>query len=362
MTTLLNVTLTPDQRSLLTAIAQPWIETGEWPLWANVQHEFDMRGQDADVVFHSLPRVGNEAPFASGYGYAVPMRAPIDPGHRVRLTVAGAYRLPKGRMAVGEPFMRTLRHMIDLYISSRPVLADEVPTVVLRSGELKIALPDLEPWFVKALPDLLSYEPAISTGGAHLGDGSWEREVTRSVMRFRGMHTVEEYIEKTCDIVAANAAQYAPTVVQEETMAAEPSRGAYVHVDLMEELQTVAATTRWKVHKLIALCQGLNDAYLAENPYACAAMIRSILDHIPPVFGHTDFKHVAAQHVFSMKRNDKNHAQKLAAFKDIADDVMHRPISHTVPRISMDDIPEPIRLNAVLNEVVVMLPKTAPAT
>lgn len=175
------------------------------------------------------------------------------------------------------------------------------------------------------------------------------------------MRTVEEYVAKTCEIVVANAAQYAPTVVQ-EALAAEPSRGAYVDVDLMAELETAAATTGWKVHKLIALCQDLNDAYAAGNPYACAAMIRTILDHIPPVFGHTNFKYVAAQHVFSMKRNDKMQAQKLAAFKDIADDVMHRPIGRTVPRISMDDLPEPIRLNAVLNEVVVMLPKTAPST
>ncbi|MFF3208406.1 hypothetical protein [Streptomyces sp. NPDC002962] len=41
-----------------------------------------------------------------------------------------------------------------------------------------------------------------------------------------------------------------------------------------------------------------------------------------------------------------------------ADDVMHRPIGHTVPRISMDDLPEPIRLNKVL----VMLPRSAPPT
>ncbi|SES39634.1 hypothetical protein SAMN04487983_104867 [Streptomyces sp. yr375] len=56
--------------------------------------------------------------------------------------------------------------------------------------------------------------PAISTGGAHLGDGSWEREVTRSVLQFRGMHTVEEYIDKTGEIVASNAALFAPTVVE----------------------------------------------------------------------------------------------------------------------------------------------------
>lgn len=40
------------------------------------------------------------------------------------------------------------------------------PYFILPSGELSAALPDLEPLSVKALPDLLSYEPAISTGGA----------------------------------------------------------------------------------------------------------------------------------------------------------------------------------------------------
>ncbi|MER6149347.1 hypothetical protein [Streptomyces hirsutus] len=56
-----------------------------------------------------------------------------------------------------------------------------------------------------------------------------------------------------------------------------------------------------------------------------------------------------------MKRTDKAHAQRLAAFKDIADDVMHRPISATVPVISMNDLPEPARLNAVLQELLSIL-------
>ncbi|MEU3282432.1 hypothetical protein [Streptomyces antibioticus] len=354
------MTLTQDQRSLLTAIAQPWIDTSEWPLWANVQHQFDMRGQDADAIFHSLPRVGNEVSFASGYGYAAPMRAPIDPGHMVRLTVAGVSKLPRMRIAVGEPFMHTLRHMIDLY-TRRPILVDEVPKTILRSGELTAALPKLDPWFVKVLPDLLSYEPAINTGGgAHLSDGSWEREVTRSVMQFRGMHTVEEYIEKTCEIVTKNAAQTAPfTIEEEQPMPTEPERAPYVDLALLDDLQKAAANTHWKVHKLIALCQGLNDAYKAGNPYVCAAMIRAVMDHIPPVFGHKDFKVVANQHTFMTQRTDKIHALKLVDFKDISDDGMHRQIGSSVPVLTMDNIPQPIRLNAMLQELLTILRKEA---
>ncbi|MFG3287244.1 hypothetical protein ACGF3G_00270 [Streptomyces sp. NPDC048179] len=357
MSMLLNLTLTPDQRDLLVAIAQPWKETGEWPLWANIQHQFDMDGRDADTIFHSLRRVGHEAPYASGYGYTIPMRAPIAPGDKVRLTVAGLYRLPKGRIAVGEPFVRALRHMIDLYIG-RPILTDGVPTIILRSGELEAALPDLDPWFVKVLPDLLSHEPAISTGGAHTGDG-WEREVTRSVMQFRGIHTVEEYIEKTCEIVLKNAAQYAPAAVVEAPVAAEPERAPYIDPGLLDDLEAAAASTTWKVHKLIALCNGLNDAYATGNAYVCAAMIRAIMDHIAPAFGHKDFKVVASQHAFVTQRADKIHAQKLVDFKDISDDAMHRQIGPSVPVLTMDNIPEPVRLNAMLQELLTILRKEA---
>ncbi|MFE5300660.1 hypothetical protein [Streptomyces sp. NPDC056632] len=114
-------------------------------------------------------------------------------------------------------------------------------------------------------------------------------------------------------------------------------------------------TTSWKVDKLLALCTELNDSYASGNAYACAALLRAVLDHIPPVFGHKDFKQVAAQHTFTVQRTDKAHAQKLASFKDIADDALHRPISANILLITMNDIPEPTRLRAVLHELVTVL-------
>ncbi|MEY9816339.1 hypothetical protein RKD21_006596 [Streptomyces albogriseolus] len=353
MNTLFDVQLTQDQRNLLETIAHPWLDHGEWPLWANVQHYFDMRGQDADAVFHSLPRIGTQTPYGAGYGFTLPMRAPIDGKDRVRLTVAASLVVPQVRMVAGEPFVQALRHMIDLY-TSRPMHFNQVPTITLRSGELQSALPHLKPWFVQVLPDLLSNEPAISTGGVGLSDGSWERKVTRSVLQFRTVQSVEDYVERTCEIVMAAAAQYAPAVpVVEELVSTAPEREPYVDPALLDHLEEAAKATKWQVHKLIALCQGLNDAFVAENPYVCAAMIRAVLDHIPPVFGHADFKHVAAQHPFG--RTDRAHAANLSAFKAIGDDVMHRPIGPSVPRVSMDDIPRPLRLNAMLHELLAVL-------
>ncbi|MFE3430453.1 hypothetical protein [Streptomyces sp. NPDC059171] len=144
-------------------------------------------------------------PESASYGFTLPMRAPIDEGHRVRLTIAASLAVPGMRLAVGEPYLQALRHMIDLY-TNRPIHSDKVPTVILLSSDLTAALPSLKPWFVKVLPDLLLNEPAIVTNGAHLGDGSWEREVTRSVWQYRHVRTVEDYIAKTIEIVTAEAA------------------------------------------------------------------------------------------------------------------------------------------------------------
>lgn len=75
------------------------------------------------------------------------------------------------RTEAGEPFVRALRHMIDLY-TSRPVNPDEDPTVLPRSGDLAATLPNLKPWFVEVLPDMLSVEPLIRTSGANFnGEG-----------------------------------------------------------------------------------------------------------------------------------------------------------------------------------------------
>lgn len=126
------------------------------------------------------------------------------------------------RITVGEPFKLALCHMIDLW-RSRPIPADQIPTVILRSGELTAALPDLKPWFAEVLPDLLSHEPAIDTGGTRTGNG-WEREATRSVTKFHGMHTVEEYIEKTIEIVTANAGSSPPRPTPCSSTRPRPSR------------------------------------------------------------------------------------------------------------------------------------------
>ncbi|MFF0094834.1 hypothetical protein ACFYSF_33495 [Streptomyces canus] len=338
----------------LAVLAQPWLASGEWPVWGHVQHAYDIRGDDADKVFQSLPRVGVAGPFGAGYGYTTGMRPPIGEGDRVRVTVAGGLVLPELRAAVGEPFLRVLHHMIKLH-TEKPASANEVTYAQLRSGDLRQAMPHLAPRFVEVLPDLLSYEPGIANGGsARKGDGSWEWNITRSVLEYRNVKTLEEYVEKTCEIVTAAAAEFTPSAVSAAAPIVAPERGPYIDLALLNELEKAAQSTTWNLSRLIALCRELNHNYTADMPHAAAAMIRTILDHIPPVFnGHKDFKVVAAQHPFG--KTDKAHAQELVRFKAIADDALHRQIGKSNSTLTMDDLPAPIRVRAVLRELLTLL-------
>ncbi|MFE7551051.1 hypothetical protein [Streptomyces gardneri] len=383
MNPLRDAHLTTDQRELLRYIAEPWIRTGQWHLWGTVQHHFDRRNLDAETLLRSLPRVGTSTPYAAGYGYTTGIPRQLAEHDCIRLTIASCLVLDEMTEAASKPFNITLKVMEQSYLAPRPNQPGTTTDRFLRSRTLlnprptKLRPGPLHPRFVDALPELLSYEPAIASGNKITApDGSWKLKITRSVLEYRGVRSITEYVDKTCQIVTANAAQhtnYAVVGDAHPVSVGSPAhdmpltgtnvkatvpiaeRPPYLDTTLLTELEEAAHGTKWKVHKLLALCDELNSNYATGNAYACAALIRAITDHIPPVFGHRDFKQVAAQHTFTVQRTDKAHAQKLVAFKDIADDALHRPISPNLPLVTMNDLPEPTRLRAVLHELASVL-------
>lgn len=54
-----SVELDASQEQFLFTIAQPYIQTGEWPTWDYVHAVHQRRGQDADVLLENLPYSGN---------------------------------------------------------------------------------------------------------------------------------------------------------------------------------------------------------------------------------------------------------------------------------------------------------------
>lgn len=100
--------------------------------------------------------------------------------------------------------------------------------------------------------------------------------------------------------------------------------------------------------KIDRLIGELNRNVSQGNAYAAHALLRAILDHVPPMLGFRDFKALASNYPWS--RTDRSYAIRLHAFKLQADDALHRQISPRNDLLAIDDLPPRVWVNTVLQE------------
>lgn len=132
--------------------------------------------------------------------------------------------------------------------------------------------------------------------------------------------------------------------------AARPAAGrpAYVDPQVSASLAARAEATGLDPGKLTRLVAELNDNYSRGNAYAAHALLRAVLDHIPPLLGCADFK--AAANNYSWSRTDRGYARRLLDFKLQADDALHRQISTRTDQLGIDDMPPKVWVNRILQE------------
>jgi hypothetical protein len=379
--------LSENQTALLWEIAKPFTESGEWPTWDYVQRVMRRRGFDARQarqLLASLPRVGAQGAIGTSYGFTARGGSTPSERDRVELTVAAALPVAELRPIVAEPFLLVLHHMIALQRSAVP-LPGEVTEVWLDSKELAQAIPGLRPQFIDSLPEVLSGEPCTWGGGGsgpnpQLGDLSWRRGVRPEVEEYAEATTLELYVAKVCEIVAAEAEEssqsypvnFAPgqahstpsdvlpfpdhgrtfsvpkdgPVPREET-AARVEPGPFIEPSLIEDLKEAGAKIPWAMDKLTDFCRGLNSAVAEENPHVAIPLVRMIMDHVPPGFGCTSFAQVAEHESWS--KTDKGYMTALRSSRLLGDDVIHRQLRRSDSRITMTEVrPMKTWINALL--------------
>jgi len=92
-------------------------------------------------------------------------------------------------------------------------------------------------------------------------------------------------------------------------------------VDSSRLAQLRAAKSTWDLTRLIRLCEELNVAHANDCFMATAMLGRSILNHVPPLFGLKNFTEVANNHAnSSIKKSLQNLDSSL---KNIADAHLH---------------------------------------
>ena len=151
-----------------------------------------------------------------------------------------------------------------------------------------------------------------------------------------------------------------PAQIQNEAMQAgrkeiklNTTSRAYVDPDRINELKAIPSRN-YDLTKLIRLCEELNICFAGECYLSMAMLTRSILDHVPPIFGWTNFSEVANN--YAGAKSFKEAMQNLGnSSRKISDYYLHSQIrkSETLPNVTQIDFSN--NLDLLLGEIVRVL-------
>lgn len=97
----------------------------------------------------------------------------------------------------------------------------------------------------------------------------------------------------------------------------------FVEVSRIEELKNVS-NPKFDLTRLIHFCEEINSNYSNENYLSVAMLGRSIINHIPPIFGFATFTDVCSQYGKASFKIIANHLNK--TMRSIADSFLHDTI------------------------------------
>jgi hypothetical protein len=140
---------------------------------------------------------------------------------------------------------------------------------------------------------------------------------------------------------------------QTKPLLSSPDAKPYVDHTRIVALQNIGAG-RWDFARLIELCRELNVAAAHRCHMSTAMLLRTILNHVPPVLGFSTFAEVASNYGGpKTNKSFKGNMQRLeGSLRNIADMHLHSPIR---PR---EDVPTAVQvdfaadLDVLLGEVI----------
>jgi len=123
----------------------------------------------------------------------------------------------------------------------------------------------------------------------------------------------------------------------------------YVSQSRIEEFMNIESSG-FDYTKLIALLKELNISYKNGLVFTIPMIVRSIIDHVPPIFGHPNFKQVCANSGTKSFKDSMNHLNNSS--RKIADGYLHTTIrkSETLPSSTQIDFKQD--LDVLLQEII----------
>lgn len=389
------------QLTLLKVMAEPYLKSGQWPVWRYVDQMMDHLGHDAaERVLKSLPMVGSTGPIGSSYGLTWYDRAHLADDSRPALTAAAGLHVPELAPFFGDTFIAVVQFFTDRQRAVKPS-PDHFEDVYITSADFRRDFPTVTDEFMAALPGIFEHEPVLRRGYRHWGTNDWQFLLHKWLREYRDIHHLRGYVERVAKVTTAShtimvpfpdGAQYvslpkmtvekrdmvisggssvwgglsitgqsvtgkalAPLPAVTSAIVSRPASPPkappqYVNEALIKELEAKQGHTRLSPDKLSQLLRELNACFRGEHPYACHALLRAIIDHVPPILGCHTFEQIVSNYAWT--RTDKKYMQRLLDFKVQADDVLHRHIRPSRDVITMHDLPNSGYINALLRECI----------
>jgi hypothetical protein len=287
-------------------------------------------------------------------GLLVPSRSRPVPGpqDQIKMTVSGVARCA-GAEAEAEAFWRTVRWCARQELKREPLPGEtSIEVTWLQARKAIPASLRRAPGFQERLFHLLTAHQWGWVQAAGPMDEGWTMRMGFDARRFRDVASVEDFIDVLITWREESTPEPLRPATAEAPVGHEPVQRSYVKPVLLEQLVAVHGS-RWDTTKLVALVQELDACVRVGHVYASHAVLRALLDHVPPVFGQQGFAAVASNH--SWGKTDARYMKALRGFRDQADDALHRQISRRPDPLMKDDLPSAAAVNALLGECVALL-------
>jgi hypothetical protein len=334
-----------DHRRALQMIYDHFAERGAWPTFGELDRPLRKLGIESETVVEQLTPL-LLLPFQAGRSQPIAR-------DELRLTLNGIAACHGGKEDI-VLLLRLMPWLADQELNFVPD-AERPELRVSRSAIAAFLQLPIESVVIRRLHLIIGQQRWGWSGGED-ADGEWFIQVHHNIYRFAKVQTLEDYLavmQKWEDEGKRPYASipdnfYVPVDSYAYSAGPPPEREPYVPAAIVADIQEAAAQSTYECTKLLSLIEELNDSYGSGGTYSAHAMLRAILDHVPPLLGYETFAGVVNNYAWN--RTDKLYMKRLADFRSQADDVLHRQISKKADLLAIDDMPQRIAVSRLLQE------------
>lgn len=232
---------------------------------------------------------------------------------------------------------------MNVYNSSKPLSFEDKALIFLKRLYDKVGHNTDK--FVSAFDlqgDEFTKEEALQIGYGYLTDVGWAKKSRRSTGN-------PDILITPNGIRRIEVKQSEPSKTPAKPIQAETT---YIDTHRLNELRDINSED-FDLTKLIRLCEELNSNFVNGNYLSIAMLTRTIIHHIPPIFGFSNFEQVASQYPGKSFKQNMQHLKD--SLKPIADRHLHSQIrkSESLPTKTQVDFRND--LDVLLEEIVRVL-------